>query len=111
VMMAFFGRDEELARRQLRYALENPHLQAAMTRLIDQFSQLVADTLARARGEARANSRSRSSRRPWSGRSRPRLGCGRPGATPSCWPGCWTRPSRSSSGASGSSRRRRSGTP
>jgi AcrR family transcriptional regulator len=48
VMAAFFGRDEELARRKLRYALENPHLHAAMTQQVDQFSQLVADALARA---------------------------------------------------------------
>jgi AcrR family transcriptional regulator len=50
VMAAFFGRDEELARRKLRYALESPHLHAAMTQQVDQFSQLVADALARATG-------------------------------------------------------------
>jgi AcrR family transcriptional regulator len=50
VMAAFFGRDEELARRKLRYAFENPHLHAAMTQQVDQFSQLVADALARATG-------------------------------------------------------------
>ncbi len=50
VMAAFFGRDEELARRKIRYALENPHLHAAMTQQVDQFSQLVADALARAAG-------------------------------------------------------------
>ncbi len=50
VMAAFFGRDEELARRKLRYAFENPHLQAATTEQVDQFSQLVADALARAAG-------------------------------------------------------------
>jgi AcrR family transcriptional regulator len=48
VMAAFFGRDEELARRKLRYAFENPHLHAAMTQQVDRFSQLVADALARA---------------------------------------------------------------
>jgi AcrR family transcriptional regulator len=52
VMAAFFGRDEELARRKLRYALENPHLHAAMTQQVDQLSQLVADALARASGRA-----------------------------------------------------------
>jgi AcrR family transcriptional regulator len=50
VMAAFFGRSEELARRKLRYALENPHLHAAMTQQVDEFSQLVADALARAAG-------------------------------------------------------------
>ena len=50
VMAAFFGRDEALARRKLRYALENPHLHAATTQQVDQFSQLVADALARAAG-------------------------------------------------------------
>ncbi len=48
VMAAFFGRDEELSRRKLGYAFDNPHLHAAMTQLIDQFTQLVADSLARA---------------------------------------------------------------
>lgn len=48
VMAAFFGRDEELARRKIGYALEEPHLHAAMTQQVDQFSQLVADALARA---------------------------------------------------------------
>jgi AcrR family transcriptional regulator len=50
VMAAFFGRDEALARRKLRYAFENPHLRAATTQQIDQFAQLVADALARAAG-------------------------------------------------------------
>ena len=50
VMAAFFGRDEALARRKLRYALENPHLHAATTQQVDQFAQLVADALARAAG-------------------------------------------------------------
>jgi AcrR family transcriptional regulator len=48
VMTAFFGRDEELGRRKLRYAFEDPHLHAAMTQQVDQFSQLVAHALARA---------------------------------------------------------------
>lgn len=50
VMAAFFGRDEKLARRKLRYALEDPHLHAATTQQVDQFSQLVAAALARAAG-------------------------------------------------------------
>jgi AcrR family transcriptional regulator len=50
VMAAFFGRDEELARRKLRYAFENPNLRAATTQQVDQFCQLVADALARAVG-------------------------------------------------------------
>jgi AcrR family transcriptional regulator len=50
VMAAFFGRDEELARRKLRYAFDDPHLQGATTRQVDQFCQLVADALARAAG-------------------------------------------------------------
>lgn len=51
-MAAFFGRDQELARRKLRYVFENAHLHAAMTQQVDQFSQLVADALARAAGRA-----------------------------------------------------------
>ena len=51
-MAAFFGRDEELARRKLRYVFENPHLHAAMTQQVDHFSQLVADALARAAGRS-----------------------------------------------------------
>jgi AcrR family transcriptional regulator len=50
VMAAFFGRDEVLARRKLRYAFENPHLHAATTQQVDQFAQLVAEALARAAG-------------------------------------------------------------
>jgi AcrR family transcriptional regulator len=50
VMADFFGRDEELARRKLHYAFENPHLRAAMTQQVDQFSQLVAEVLGRAAG-------------------------------------------------------------
>lgn len=50
VLAAFFDRDEELARRKLRFAFENPHLQAAMTQQVDQFRQLVAGALARAAG-------------------------------------------------------------
>lgn len=47
VMAAFFGRDEDLARRKLRYVLEDPHLHAAMTQQVDALSQLVSDALAR----------------------------------------------------------------
>jgi AcrR family transcriptional regulator len=47
VMAAFFGRDEDLARRKLRYVLEDPHLHAAMTQQVDEFSQLVSHVLAR----------------------------------------------------------------
>jgi AcrR family transcriptional regulator len=47
VMTAFFGRDEDLARRKLRYVLEDPHLHAAMTQQVDEFSQLVSHVLAR----------------------------------------------------------------
>lgn len=50
IMAAFYGRDEALARRKLRYALEDPHLHAATTQQVDQFAQLVAATLARAAG-------------------------------------------------------------
>ncbi len=50
VMAAFFGREEALARRKLRYALEDPHLQAATTQQVDQLAQLVAEVLARAVG-------------------------------------------------------------
>jgi AcrR family transcriptional regulator len=48
VMAEFFGRDEELARRKMRYALEDPHLRAAMSEQVDQFTRLVADVLGRA---------------------------------------------------------------
>ncbi len=48
VMAAFFDRDEQLARRKIDYAFDNPHLHAAMVQLVDQFTQLVADSLARA---------------------------------------------------------------
>jgi AcrR family transcriptional regulator len=51
-MAAFFGRDEELARRKLRYVFENPHLHAAMAQQVDQFSRLVADALGRAAGRS-----------------------------------------------------------
>jgi AcrR family transcriptional regulator len=48
VMVAFYGRDEELARRKMRYALEDPHLHAAMTQQVDAFSGIIAQVLARA---------------------------------------------------------------
>jgi AcrR family transcriptional regulator len=50
VMTAFFGRDEELGRRKLRYAFEEPHVHAAMTQQVDEFTQLVAHALAGAAG-------------------------------------------------------------
>jgi AcrR family transcriptional regulator len=50
VMSAFFGRDEELARRKLQYAFEEPHLHAAMTQQVDAFAQVVAHALAGAAG-------------------------------------------------------------
>ena len=50
VMNAFFGRDEELGRRKMRYVFDDPHLHAAMTQQVDEFSQLVAHALAGAAG-------------------------------------------------------------
>jgi AcrR family transcriptional regulator len=53
VMSAFFGREEELARRKLRYAFESPNLHAAMTQQVDRLADLVGEALARASGRNR----------------------------------------------------------
>jgi AcrR family transcriptional regulator len=44
----FFGRDDELARRKVRYAYDDPALRAATLEMTDRFVPLVADALARA---------------------------------------------------------------
>ena len=44
----FFGRDDELARRKVRYAYDEPSLRAATLKVTDGFVPLVADALARA---------------------------------------------------------------
>ena len=49
-MTAFFGREEELARRKMRYWAQEPALQAAAAGLSDEFAQLVAAALGRAAG-------------------------------------------------------------
>jgi AcrR family transcriptional regulator len=44
----FFGRDDKLARRKVRYAYDEPALRAATLEVTDGFVPLVADVLARA---------------------------------------------------------------
>lgn len=46
VMTQFFGRDEELARRKIRYWAEEPAIQTAAASLSEQMAQLVAAALA-----------------------------------------------------------------
>lgn len=50
VMTRFFGRDEELARRKIRYWAEEPAIQAAAASLTEQMGQLVGGALADAAG-------------------------------------------------------------
>jgi AcrR family transcriptional regulator len=50
LMTQFFGRDEDLARRKIRYWAEEPAVQAAAAQQSDQFAQLVAGALAEAAG-------------------------------------------------------------
>ena len=50
VMTQFFGRDEELARRKIRYWAEEPAIQTAAASLSEQMAQLVAAALADAAG-------------------------------------------------------------
>jgi AcrR family transcriptional regulator len=50
VMTQFFGRDEALARRKIRYWAEEPAIQATAARQNDQLAQLVAGILADAAG-------------------------------------------------------------
>lgn len=49
-MSQFFGRDEALARRKIRYWAEEPAVQAAAAQQSDQFAQHVAAALAEAAG-------------------------------------------------------------
>lgn len=48
VMTEYFDRDEDLARRKTRYALEEPALRAALLEQTDELSRRVAEGLARA---------------------------------------------------------------
>ena len=50
LMARFFGRDEALARRKIRYWAEEPAIQAAAAQQSDQFAQSVASALADAAG-------------------------------------------------------------
>jgi AcrR family transcriptional regulator len=50
LMAQFFGRDETLARRKIRYWAEEPALQAAAAQQSDQFALVVAAALADAAG-------------------------------------------------------------
>lgn len=50
VMTRFFGRDEELARRKIRYWAEEPAIQPAAALMTEQFTQLIATVLADASG-------------------------------------------------------------
>jgi AcrR family transcriptional regulator len=50
LMSQFFGREEALARRKVRYWAEEPAIQAAAARQSDQFVQLLAGILAEAAG-------------------------------------------------------------
>ena len=50
VMTQFFGRDEELARRKIRYWLAEPAVQRAAALMTEQFAAAIADALAEATG-------------------------------------------------------------
>jgi AcrR family transcriptional regulator len=50
LMAEFFGRDDELARRKVGYAYDEPALRAATLQVTDGFIPSVADALARASG-------------------------------------------------------------
>jgi AcrR family transcriptional regulator len=52
VMTEYFDRDEYLARRKTRYALEEPALRAALLEQTDELSRRVAEGLARASGQS-----------------------------------------------------------
>jgi AcrR family transcriptional regulator len=51
VMPRYFDRDDDLARRKTRYALEEPALRAAVLEQTDELTQRVAKALARASGQ------------------------------------------------------------
>ena len=55
VMTRFFGRDEELARRKLRYWAEEPAVQSVAARMTEEFTQVIATALAEATGRARGD--------------------------------------------------------
>jgi AcrR family transcriptional regulator len=50
-MSQLFDRDDGLAKRKTRYALEEPALRAALLEQTDEFTQRVAEALARASGQ------------------------------------------------------------
>lgn len=50
LMLRFFGRDEELSRRKIRYWMEEPAVQAAAARQTEQFTEVIAAHLAQAVG-------------------------------------------------------------
>lgn len=50
VMTRFFGRDEQLARRKIRYWAEEPAIQPAAALMTDQYTQFIAAVLAQATG-------------------------------------------------------------
>ncbi len=50
ILAQLFDRDEQLARRKTRYALEEPALRGALLEQTDEFTQRVAEALARASG-------------------------------------------------------------
>jgi AcrR family transcriptional regulator len=50
VLSEFFDRDDELTRRKVRYAYEEPALRAANLEMTDAFTPLIADALARGSG-------------------------------------------------------------
>lgn len=50
VMTQFFGRDETLARRKMRYWAEEPAIQSAAALMTEQFTQLISTILAEATG-------------------------------------------------------------
>ena len=51
VMTQFFDAEDDLAKRKTRYALEEPALRAALLELSDEFTQRVAEAVARASGQ------------------------------------------------------------
>lgn len=51
-MTQLFDRDDDLAKRKTRYALEEPALRPALLEQTDEFTQRVAEALARASGQA-----------------------------------------------------------
>lgn len=55
VMTQLFGRDEELARRKIRYWAEEPAIQSAAAALTEQFTRLIDNVLAETTGRQPGN--------------------------------------------------------